>query len=48
MENLNVIRRDFKKSKGLNRRFHSLLFRRLQAIIEYKGSPRRVRSQILD
>ncbi len=36
MENLNGIRRNFKKSKNLNRRFHSLPFRKLQAIIEYK------------
>jgi len=37
MENLNGIRRKFKKSKNLNRRFHSLPFRKLQAIVEYKA-----------
>ena len=37
MENLNGIRRNFKKSKWLNRRFHSLPFRKLQTIIEYKA-----------
>ncbi len=38
MENLNGIRRNFNKSKRLNRRFHSLPFRKLQAIIEYKAN----------
>jgi len=37
MEDLNGIRSNFKKSKKLNRRFHSLPFRRLQIIIEYKA-----------
>jgi len=37
MENLNGIRDNFKKSKKLNRRFHNLPFRKLQAIIEYKA-----------
>jgi len=37
MENLNGIRRNFKKSKRLNRRFHSLPFRKLQTYIEYKA-----------
>ena len=37
MENLNGIRRNFKKSRKLNKRFHSLPFRKLQAIIEYKA-----------
>ena len=37
MENLNGIRRRFKKSKKLNRRFHSLPFRKLQTLIEYKA-----------
>jgi len=37
MEDLNGIRRNFKKSKSLNRRFHSLPFRKLQAIVEYKA-----------
>lgn len=37
MENLNGIRRSFKKSKKLNKRFHSLPFRKLQATIEYKA-----------
>jgi IS605 OrfB family transposase len=36
MENLNGIRQNFKNSKKLNRRFHSLPFRRLQTIVEYK------------
>ena len=38
MENLCGIRDNFKKSKKLNRRFHSLPFRKLQAIIEYKAN----------
>jgi len=37
MENLNGIRISFKRSKRLNRRFHSLPFRRLQRMIEYKA-----------
>lgn len=37
MEELKGIRKNFKKSKNLNRRFHSLPFRRLQAIVEYKA-----------
>jgi len=37
MEDLNGIRRNLKKSKNLNRRFHSLPFRKLQAIVEYKA-----------
>ena len=37
MENLNGIRRRFKKSKKINRRFHSLPFRKLQIYIEYKA-----------
>jgi IS605 OrfB family transposase len=37
MENLNGIRGIFKKSEKLNRRFHSLPFRKLQTIIEYKA-----------
>jgi len=37
MEDLIGIRRNFKKSKSLNRRFHSLPFRKLQAILEYKA-----------
>jgi IS605 OrfB family transposase len=37
MENLNGIRDDFKKSKKINRRLHSLPFRKLQTIIEYKA-----------
>ena len=37
MENLNGIRNNFKKSKELNKRFHSLPFRKLQTIIEYKA-----------
>ncbi len=36
MDNLNGIRRNFKKSKKLNKRFHSLPFRKLQTYIEYK------------
>jgi len=38
MENLNGIRRSFKKSKKLNKRFHSLPFRKLQTYIEYKAN----------
>jgi len=38
MENLNGIRRNFKKAKKLNNRFHSLPFRKLQTIIEYKAN----------
>jgi IS605 OrfB family transposase len=37
MEDLNGIRSKFKKSRKLNKRFHSLPFRRLQTIIEYKA-----------
>jgi len=37
MESLNRIRENFKRSKELNRRFHSLPFRKLQTIIEYKA-----------
>ena len=38
MEDLNGIRRKFKKSKRLNKRFHSLPFRKLQTYIEYKAN----------
>jgi IS605 OrfB family transposase len=37
MEDLTGIRDSFYKSKELNRRFHSLSFRKLQKIIEYKA-----------
>jgi len=37
MEDLRGIRDNFKKSKKLNKRFHSLPFRKLQTIIEYKA-----------
>ena len=37
MENLNGIRSNFKKSKKLSKRFHSLPFRKLQTYIEYKA-----------
>jgi IS605 OrfB family transposase len=37
MEDLNGIRNNFKKSKKLNKRFHSLPFRKLQTYIEYKA-----------
>jgi IS605 OrfB family transposase len=37
MEDLAGIRNNFKKSKRLNRRFHSLPFRMLQTYIEYKA-----------
>ena len=37
MEDLNGMRGDFKMSKKLNRRFHSLPFRRLRTIIKYKA-----------
>jgi len=37
MENLNGICKSFKKSRKLNKRFHSLPFRKLQTIIEYKA-----------
>jgi transposase len=37
MENLNGIRNSFKGSKKLNRSFHSVPFRKLQTIIEYKA-----------
>jgi hypothetical protein len=39
MEDLNGVRDNFKKSKKLNRRFHSPPFRKLQAYIEYKVLP---------
>jgi len=38
MEDLNGIRKNFKKTKKLNKRFHSLPFRKLQTIIEYKAN----------
>jgi IS605 OrfB family transposase len=38
MEDLNGIRNGFKKSKKLNKRFHILPFRKLQAYIEYKAN----------
>jgi IS605 OrfB family transposase len=38
IENLNGIRKNFKKSKKLNKRFHNLPFRKLQTIIEYKAN----------
>jgi len=38
MEDLNGIRRNFKRSKNANRRLHSLPFRKLQEILEYKAS----------
>jgi len=37
MEDLNGVRENFKKSKKLNRRFHSLPFRKLQTYVEYKA-----------
>ena len=37
MEKLTGIRENFKKGKKLNRRFHSLPFRKLQKIVEYKA-----------
>jgi len=38
MENLKGIRRSFKKSKKINRCFHSLPFRKLQTYIDYKAN----------
>jgi len=37
MEDLKGVRDNFEKSKKLNKRFHSLPFRKLQTIIEYKA-----------
>jgi len=37
MEDLTGIRKRFKKGKWLNKRFHSLPFRRLQVLVEYKA-----------
>ena len=37
MEDLTGIRNNFKRSRALNRRFHSLPFRKLQTYIEYKA-----------
>jgi len=37
MEDLTGIRDNFDRSKELNRRFHSLPFRKLQTYIEYKA-----------
>jgi len=37
MEKLTGIRENFKKGKELNRRFHSLPFRKLQKMVEYKA-----------
>jgi len=47
MENLNGIRRNFKKSKKLNRRLHSLPFRKIQTIIEYKANLEGIRVEYL-
>ena len=38
MENLNGIRENFNKSRKLNRRLHSLPFRRLQMYVEYEAN----------
>ena len=38
MEDLSGVRENFKKSKKLNKRFHSLPFRKLQTYIEYKAN----------
>jgi IS605 OrfB family transposase len=38
MENLNGIRQNFRRSRALNKRFHSLPFRKLQTILEYKAA----------
>ena len=38
MEDLKGIRENFNETKELNRRFHSLPFRKLQTIIEYKAN----------
>ena len=40
MENLNGIRKNFEKSKTLNKRFHTLPLRKLQTVIEYKALSR--------
>ena len=37
MEKLKGIRKNFDKGKKLNRRFHSLPFRKLQTMVEYKA-----------
>jgi Transposase and inactivated derivatives len=37
MEKLTGIRENFKKGKELNRRFHSLPFRKLKKMVEYKA-----------
>jgi len=37
MEKLKGIRKNFKKGKKLNKRFHSLPFRKLQEMVEYKA-----------
>ena len=37
MEKLTGIRENFEKGKGLNRRFHSLPFRKLEKMVEYKA-----------
>jgi len=47
MEKLTGIRENFKKSNKLNRRFHSLPFRKLQKMIEYKAKLQGIRWSIL-
>jgi putative transposase len=42
MEDLMNIRKSFKGTKKLNKRFHSLPFRKLQTIIEYKALLERI------
>jgi len=42
MEKLSGMRNGFKKSKKFNRRFHTLPFRKLQTIIEYKALHHRI------
>jgi putative transposase len=47
MEDLTGIRDNFDKSKKLNRRFHSLPFRKLQTYIEYKALLERIEVRYL-
>ena len=48
MEKLTGIREDFKKGKKLNRRFHSLPFRKLQKMVEYKAKIQGIKVVYID
>jgi transposase, IS605 OrfB family, central region len=48
MEKLTGIRENFKKGKELNRRFHSLPFRKLQKMVEYKAKIQGIKVVYID